>query len=178
VVGPGEFNISYVDGSGAAGDYFTDMFGIGGSTVKGLEMGLSIGGQIGQGIMGIGYNTSEANVETGNQTVYSNLPNQLVDEGLINSLAYSLWLNDLGRYHLSLLDIERLMFAQILALGQFFSEALIPTNSQAISSQSTSTPVAVRNRLFLSLWHSLPYQPPADPVPINSPHQTSLLQPS
>ena len=99
MVGPGEFNISYVDGSGAAGDYFTDMFGIGGSTVQGLEMGLSINGQIGQGIMGIGYNTSEANVETGNKTIYRNLPNQLVDEGLINSLAYSLWLNDLGGYH-------------------------------------------------------------------------------
>ncbi|TVY54087.1 putative aspartic-type endopeptidase opsB [Lachnellula cervina] len=95
VVGPGEFNISYVDGSGAAGDYFTDMFGIGGATVKGLEMGLSVGGQIGQGIMGIGYNTSEANVETGNTTIYANLPNEMVDEGLINSLAYSLWLNDL-----------------------------------------------------------------------------------
>ena len=98
VVGPGDFNISYVDGSDAAGDYFTDMFGIGGVTVKGLEMGLSIGGQIGQGIMGIGYNTSEANVATGNTTVYPNLPNEMVDEGLINSLAYSLWLNDLSEH--------------------------------------------------------------------------------
>lgn len=85
-----------MDGTGAAGDYFTDDFGIGGITVKNLEMGLSINGEIGQGIMGIGYNTSEANVDTGNQTIYPNLPNQLVDEGFINSLAYSLWLNDLG----------------------------------------------------------------------------------
>ncbi|TVY59715.1 putative aspartic-type endopeptidase opsB [Lachnellula suecica] len=89
------FNISYVDGTGVAGDYFSDMFAIGGATVKGLEMGLASSGTIGQGIMGIGYNTSEANIDTGNGTVYPNLPNQLVDEGLINSLAYSLWLNDL-----------------------------------------------------------------------------------
>lgn len=101
MVEAGGFNISYVDNTGASGDYFTDMFGIGGATIKGLEMGLSIGGSIGQGIMGIGYNTSEANLETGNKTTYPNLPNQMVDEGLINSLAYSLWLNDLGKYLIS-----------------------------------------------------------------------------
>lgn len=93
------FNISYVDGTGAAGDYFTDVFSIGGATVKGLEMGLATSGEIGQGIMGIGYNTSEANIQTGNGTIYPNLPNQMVDEGLINSLAYSLWLNDLGKHN-------------------------------------------------------------------------------
>jgi hypothetical protein len=97
VVGQDEFNISYVDGTGAAGDYFTDVFGIGGASVTGLEMGLATSGQIGQGIMGIGYNSSEANVETGNGTVYPNLPNKMLDEGLISSLAYSLWLNDLRK---------------------------------------------------------------------------------
>jgi len=101
VVGQGEFNISYVDGTGAAGDYFTDVFGIGGVKVTGLEMGLASSGKIGQGIMGIGYNSSEANVETGNGTVYANLPNKMLSEGLISSLAYSLWLNDLRRFTFS-----------------------------------------------------------------------------
>lgn len=89
------FNISYVDGTGVAGDYFTDVFAIGGATIKGLEMGLASSGTIGQGIMGIAYNNSEANIQTGNGTTYPNLPNQMVDEGFINTIAYSLWLNDL-----------------------------------------------------------------------------------
>lgn len=58
-------------------------------------MGLATDTTIGTGIMGIGYNTSEANLGTGNGTVYANLPFALVDSGIINSEAYSLWLNDL-----------------------------------------------------------------------------------
>lgn len=61
-----------------------------------FQMGLASDSSIGVGIMGIGYNDSEANVATGNGTVYANLPFALVDQGLIPSEAYSLWLNDLG----------------------------------------------------------------------------------
>jgi hypothetical protein len=60
-------------------------------------MGLATEGTIGVGIMGIGYNNSEANVETGNTTIYPNLPDALVDAKAINSAAYSLWLNDLRK---------------------------------------------------------------------------------
>jgi hypothetical protein len=48
--------------------------------------------------MGIGYNTSEANVGSGNGTIYPNLPFAMADAGLINANAYSLWLNDLRTY--------------------------------------------------------------------------------
>jgi len=58
-------------------------------------MGLGKDTSIGIGIMGIGYNTSEANTFTGNGTIYPNLPFAMVDNGLIKSEAYSLWLNDL-----------------------------------------------------------------------------------
>lgn len=94
-VGQDEFNISYVDNSGSAGDYFQDTFSIGGATIQQFEMGLATSGTIGTGIMGIGYNNSEANVDTGNGTIYANLPFALVDQGLIRTEAYSLWLNDL-----------------------------------------------------------------------------------
>ncbi|EPE27429.1 Acid protease [Glarea lozoyensis ATCC 20868] len=94
-VGQDEFNISYVDGTGSAGDYFQDTFSIGGATIQQFEMGLATSGTIGTGIMGIGYNNSEANVDTGNGTIYANLPFALVDQGLIPTEAYSLWLNDL-----------------------------------------------------------------------------------
>ena len=60
-------------------------------------MGLATQTTIGTGIMGIGYNTSEANIDTGNGTEYANLPLAMVNQGLINSAAYSLWLNDLRK---------------------------------------------------------------------------------
>ncbi|CZR55794.1 related to acid proteinase PEPI precursor [Phialocephala subalpina] len=89
------FNISYVDGTGSTGDYFQDTFKIGGATLNNFEMGLALDTTIGTGIMGIGYNTSEANIDTGNGTEYPNLPLAMVNAGAINSAAYSLWLNDL-----------------------------------------------------------------------------------
>jgi len=95
VVGANQFNISYVDGSGTTGDYITDTFSIGGGKVENFQLGLGKDTSIGIGIMGIGYNTSEANTFTGNGTAYPNLPFAMVDNGLINSEAYSLWLNDL-----------------------------------------------------------------------------------
>jgi hypothetical protein len=64
--------------------------------VSNLEMGLALTTTIGTGIMGIGYNNSEANVHSGNGTIYANLPYAMVDQGIINTEAYSLWLNDLG----------------------------------------------------------------------------------
>lgn len=96
-VGQDEFNISYVDGSGAAGDYFTDTFEIGGTTVTQFQMGVALDTSIGTGIMGIGYNNSEANTDTGSGTIYPNLPDALVNQGLASSTAYSLWLNDLRK---------------------------------------------------------------------------------
>jgi len=89
------FNISYVDGTGSTGDYFQDTFSIGGAKIQNFQMGLATDTTIGIGIMGIGYNTSEANIQTGNGTVYPNLPVAMVNSGLIKSNAYSLWLDDL-----------------------------------------------------------------------------------
>lgn len=61
-------------------------------------MGLATDTSISIGIMGIGYNSSEANIQTGNGTTYPNLPNVLVDAGLIKSNAYSLWLDNLRKF--------------------------------------------------------------------------------
>ncbi|KAI0999760.1 hypothetical protein K3495_g8438 [Podosphaera aphanis] len=98
LVSANEFNISYVDGSGAMGDYFQDSFALGGFTLSNFEMGLARHTTIGTGIMGIGYNNSEANVNLrsgGNGTIYPNLPIALLNQNKIKSVAYSLWLNDL-----------------------------------------------------------------------------------
>ena len=95
IVGKNEFNISYVDGSGVTGDYFTDSFSIGNAKLSNFQMGIATRGTIGTGIMGIGYNNSVANVFTGSGSVYANLPDAMVDGKTIKSPAYSLWLNDL-----------------------------------------------------------------------------------
>lgn len=98
VTGQDEFSISYVDGSHSDGSYFTDVFTIGGSTVTNMTMGLGQSTDINFGLVGIGYKTDEAIVST-EQTLsaaYNNLPLVMVQEGVIKTNAYSLWLNDLG----------------------------------------------------------------------------------
>lgn len=97
-VGKGDFNISYVDGTGSSGDYFQDTFSVGGATLKQFEMGLATTTTINFGIMGIGYADAEANTQTGNGTQYQNLIEAMVDDNLVNAKAYSLWLNDLGEW--------------------------------------------------------------------------------
>lgn len=122
-LGKGTFKIKYVDESGAEGDYFADDFTIGGNTVKNLTMGLGIDTDIAFGLFGVGYAFNEASNNQDQQFIYPNLPVALQDEGIIKTIAYSLWLNDLdasqgsilfggidtGKYHgdLARLDIVR-----------------------------------------------------------------------
>jgi elongation factor G len=97
IVGKGDFDIAYVDGSKSQGDYFTDVFEIGGATLKNMTMGLGLTTDINYGLVGVGYAVNEAIVGDTQSlsSVYPNLPVNMVDEGLINTVAYSLWLNDL-----------------------------------------------------------------------------------
>lgn len=57
-------------------------------------MGLGMQTDIPYGLVGVGYSTNEAALSTMGQP-YPNLPIAMEQEGLINSIAYSLWLNDL-----------------------------------------------------------------------------------
>ncbi|OAA73433.1 Peptidase A1 [Cordyceps fumosorosea ARSEF 2679] len=90
----GTFQIQYVDKSSAKGSYFLDTFQIGGATVKNLTMGLAEETDIPFGLVGIGYRGNEASIQTVDQT-YPNLPIAMQTSGNINTVAYSLWLNDL-----------------------------------------------------------------------------------
>jgi Eukaryotic aspartyl protease len=98
---PGAFNITYGDLTSDAGDYFTDVVGIGGVEVQNFTMGLAtttLDGNIpntGQGLMGVGYELNEAatahlGAEADTPTIYQ----QLVTTGTINRPAFSLYLND------------------------------------------------------------------------------------
>ncbi|KAL6719599.1 hypothetical protein ACLMJK_001519 [Lecanora helva] len=90
-----DFDVSYVDGSGASGDYATDTLSIGGKTLKDFQFGIGYDSTSAEGILGIGYTANEAQVNRANQKEYSNLPQAMVDGGLIKSNAYSLWLDDI-----------------------------------------------------------------------------------
>ncbi|PSN68498.1 candidapepsin-4 precursor [Corynespora cassiicola Philippines] len=90
-----DFNISYVDGSGASGDYATDTFRFGGKTINDLQFGIGYVSSSPEGILGIGYTINEVQVNRAGGQPYPNLPQKLADDGDINVNAYSLWLNDL-----------------------------------------------------------------------------------
>lgn len=89
------FDITYVDGSGARGDYVSDTFTIGPNIkLDRLQFGIGYSSTNPQGLLGIGYAMSEVQTRAG-LPAYNNLPLQLVEEGYIHSNAYSIWLNDL-----------------------------------------------------------------------------------
>ena len=93
-----EFETSYGDNSGASGDYGTDEITLGGKTkVTGLQIGVAFNSTSDQNLLGVGYPANEAQVTSKvNLTVYDNLPLLLVKEGIIQSPAYSLWLNEIN----------------------------------------------------------------------------------
>ncbi|SPO02763.1 related to aspartic proteinase OPSB [Cephalotrichum gorgonifer] len=89
------FNISYVDGSGASGDYVSDTFRLGSTDIPNFQFGVGAESSTQRGILGIGYASNEAQVLRNNDAPYDNLPLKLVKGGHIRSAAYSIYLNDL-----------------------------------------------------------------------------------
>jgi hypothetical protein len=83
------FSISYMDGTGARGDYVTDTIGIGGMTIAGFQFGVGVRSSSTEGILGIGYPSNEAQVRRGGGRPYDNLPQRMAKDGLIKSNAYS-----------------------------------------------------------------------------------------
>ncbi|KAF8425703.1 aspartic peptidase domain-containing protein [Tirmania nivea] len=90
-----EFHISYADKEFSQGDYAKETFGVGDAKVIGLQFGIGLETTSSEGIMGIGYNTNEVQVDWLGKDPYPNLIDLMVEQGHIQSRAYSLWLNDL-----------------------------------------------------------------------------------
>jgi hypothetical protein len=63
--------------------------------VNDLQFGIGYSSSSPEGILGIGYTINEVQVNRARLEAYANLPQKLKDDGKINSVAYSLWLNDL-----------------------------------------------------------------------------------
>ncbi|KAI5867749.1 aspartic peptidase domain-containing protein [Durotheca rogersii] len=89
IVSRDAFSISYVDGSGAEGDYVRDTLSIGGIDIENLQMGLAENSTINSGLLGIGF---AANVAA--QTPYPNIMTLFRAQDLIAVEVYSLYLND------------------------------------------------------------------------------------
>lgn len=89
-----DFYIKYADGTYAIGDYATDTVSIGGSSIDGMQFGIGYNSTSQNGILGVGYEANEVQIAyTGDS--YHNLPTLLVERNVIQSSAYSLWLNDM-----------------------------------------------------------------------------------
>ncbi|KAI9766814.1 MAG: hypothetical protein M1840_006289 [Geoglossum simile] len=90
-----DFNISYVDGSAAIGDYATDTLNIGGVDLNDTQFGIGYLSSSTEGVLGIGYMSNEVQANRNGKEAYPNVPQLMVNQKLIQSNAYSLWLDDL-----------------------------------------------------------------------------------
>ena len=95
LVSADSFNVTYADGSGAFGNYVTDDVTVGGSSLQALQFGVATTSTSPEGILGIGYITNEGAAASPDTPTYPNLPAALKNAGIINSNAYSLYLDDL-----------------------------------------------------------------------------------
>ena len=78
-----------MDGTGALGDYVTDAIGIGGQTIANFQFGVGSRSTSTEGVLGIGYIMNEVQVHRGGRAPYPNLPQLMLEKGLIKSNAYS-----------------------------------------------------------------------------------------
>lgn len=78
----------------STGTWGTDIFQIGSAKIKDLSIGIASVGDVSQGLIGIGRPEAESTVRNG--YMYQNLPVKLMTSGIINTAAYSLYLNDLN----------------------------------------------------------------------------------
>ncbi|CAL3965778.1 unnamed protein product [Diplocarpon coronariae] len=92
-----DFKINYPDGSEAKGDYAMDKFTIGTATLEKLQFGIgyerSLTLQAG-GVLGIGYEISQVQAGKDKEKTYRTLSSQMVEDGLVQSNAYSIWLEN------------------------------------------------------------------------------------
>jgi len=91
----GVFNISYLDGSGASGDYITDDVQVGEDTIKGQIVGIAHELTLNTGIMGIGFSANVASNSGRNSApfTYPTIVDSMLEQGIIKLKAYSLYLD-------------------------------------------------------------------------------------
>ncbi|RYP51628.1 hypothetical protein DL769_010780 [Monosporascus sp. CRB-8-3] len=159
------FNISYIDGSGANGDYVSDTISIGDATLEDFQFGIGYRSTSNQGILGIGYPINEVQVGRAELEPYENLPAKMVSAGRIRSKAYSLWLNDLdansGNILFGGVDAERyigpLYTLPVQAIGGVCSDFKITLTSLVLGDEVIADDAALA--VLLDSGSSLTYLP-------------------
>lgn len=96
IIDAGGFNITYAGpGDSDAGDWASDTITVGGSpSITGQTIGVSLDGYDSHGVMGIGYDTNEANDPDAAKGYYPSTVDQMLSQGLIERKAFSLYLNE------------------------------------------------------------------------------------
>lgn len=163
------FNISYVDGSGAAGDYATDTFRFGGQTIDDMQFGIGYTSSSPEGILGIGYTINEVQVNRFGLDEYPNLPQKLKDDNMTSANAYSLWLNDLDASTGSILfggvDTDKysgtLSTLPIIQEGGVYAEFIIALTDMGIGGNKTALFANSNVAVLLDSGSSLMYLPNA-----------------
>ncbi|KAL4958816.1 pepsin-like aspartic protease [Aspergillus stella-maris] len=165
-----DFNISYADGTGAAGDYIKDTLRIGGATIEGFQLGIGYTSSSLEGVLGIGYPSNEVQVARFGDEAYPNLPQYLKQNGLVQSSAYSLWLNDLEANTGSILfggvDTEKyhgeLQTLPVQSVDGGYSELVIALTGISLNTTSANqalTSSALPVAVLLDSGSSLSYLP-------------------
>ncbi|GMM38490.1 hypothetical protein DASC09_058290 [Saccharomycopsis crataegensis] len=90
------FSISYGDGSNAKGNWANETMTLGGVTVTDFMFGDATTQTAGEGVFGIGMIGNEASAWGSSGFTYDNFPVQLKNQGFINNIGYSLYLNSLS----------------------------------------------------------------------------------
>ncbi|MCJ1248696.1 hypothetical protein MMC30_005915 [Trapelia coarctata] len=91
--------MSYADTTKYDGSYYDETFSIAGATVTNVTVGLIQNASAPAnlpfiGIIGVGYSNGQSNVVNNEGAPFPMLLEQMKSQGLINTLAYSLYLND------------------------------------------------------------------------------------
>ncbi|PBP24171.1 acid protease [Diplocarpon rosae] len=89
-----DFKVEYVIGE-TEGDFATDKFTIGTATLPRLQFGIGYktSPALEGGVLGLGYEISQVQAKEG-RAAYNTLTSQMVENGLIQSNAYSLWMEN------------------------------------------------------------------------------------
>lgn len=161
------FNISYVDGSGAAGNYLSDALQFGGATLDNFQFGVGTTSTSDIGVLGIGYAINEVQVNRAGRRPYPNLPQALVNSGRINSNAYSLWLNDLDASTGSILFggvdtakyIGNLVTVPVIPTQGIYSELAVALSSISFNGKSVGSSSTLPAAVLLDSGTSLIYLP-------------------
>ena len=161
------FNISYVDGSAALGDYVKDDLAISGESIPQFQFGIGFTSSTPTGVLGIGYMLNEVQVNRAGENPYPNLPQALVETGAINANAYSLWLNDLSASTGTILfgGVDTAKYTGELATipiipiaGRYF-EFIIALTGLSIAGQELTSSSSLPSAVLLDSGSTLTYLP-------------------